>query len=586
MAMRKFAWIPGIAGLLVCLAVAYAAYLLADYSWNQVVEYESPYVSPHFPAEKRVAAPGEPSAVASETPRVVFVLIDGLTVDASRQNMTALNTVRQYGADMIAVVPQPSLSYPTWTNTVSGAPQDISGVTTNWFEGRVPVETLFDAVATEGHRVVVSATEDFDELYGVNEVAYDTYLEPWDDSIYHGQSLVDQALRMAEQSQPTLTFVYIPDADHVAHENGPESQEYAEMIALIDRDLSRLIDGMQDERTMFVVTADHGHIDGGGHGGWESAATQVPAVFFGPGTKFESSTMSQSDIAPTVSMFLGVSPPAYSAGHAHPELVTIPAEKMPIAERQYRLLGDQVSRTLEDATLDLGATPTYAEVDAALADVRARRLQQDRADRLPLALAVAGAALFALVLIGLFSWRALVSVLAGVLAYNVVYNGLYFVVHGHEWSLSAFNTESYIQTFFNIRMLEAAAAGLGAVLVAAIVYPLLRKNPKGPQGQYLGGWLSLGPATVLAIQATLGLQVAWFLWAWGAQITWRLPDLRWGFKYDLDLIQTAALGATALLAPVVTFLVGRYHPKVRRALAASAQRAARRAQESPGPIVR
>ena len=139
------------------------------------------------------------------------------------------------------------------------------------------------------------------------------------------------------------------------------------------------------------------------------------------------------------------------------------------------------------------------------------------------------------------------------------------MVHGHQWSLSAFNTEDLVEAFFNLRMIEAAIAGLIAVVVAGVVYPLLRDRPKGPRRTYLAGWLALGPVTVLAIQATIGVQVAWFLWAWGADVTWRLPDLKWGFKYDLDLIQMTALGAVALLAPLATYLVGRYHPRVRRA---------------------
>jgi hypothetical protein len=292
--------------------------------------------------------------------------------------------------------------------------------------------------------------------------------------------------------------------------------------------------------------------------------TQVPAVFFGLGSKFESSTMSQSDIAPTLAMFLGVSPPAYSAGRVRPEIVTIADDAMPVAHVQYRLLGDRVSTVLEGETLAVGARADYEQVDAALADVRQRRLEQDRDERRPLALAVAAAALIVIAVIGIFSWRALVSALIGTTAYYVVYNGLYFVIHGHEWSLSAFNTELYIQTFFNVRMIEAAAAGVVAAFVAAAVYPLLRERPKSARGEYAGGWFSLGPATVLAIEATLALQVAWFVWMWGAEITWRLPDLRWGFKYDLDLIQATALGAAALLAPVVTLLVGRYHPRIRR----------------------
>jgi hypothetical protein len=122
-----------------------------------------------------------------------------------------------------------------------------------------------------------------------------------------------------------------------------------------------------------------------------------------------------------------------------------------------------------------------------------------------------------------------------------------------------------VEAFFNLRMIEAAVAALLGVVVAGLVYPMLRTRPKGPRDGFLGGWLSLGAATVLTIQATIAMQVAWFLWQYGAEVSWRLPDLKWGFKYDLDLIQMTGLGAAVIVAPLVTYLVGRYHPRVRRA---------------------
>jgi hypothetical protein len=101
--------------------------------------------------------------------------------------------------------------------------------------------------------------------------------------------------------------------------------------------------------------------------------------------------------------------------------------------------------------------------------------------------------------------------------------------------------------------------------VAAAVYPLLREYPKGPQiSRYLPGYLSLASSTLLVILATLAVQVAWFWWQWGAAVVWTLPDLRWGFKFDLDLVQMTAVGAAAILGPVVAYLVGRYHPRVNR----------------------
>src|SRR5665648_460355 len=70
-------------------------------------------------------------------------------------------------------------------------------------------------------------------------------------------------------------------------------------------------------------------------------------------------------------------------------------------------------------------------------------------------------------------------------------------------------------------------------------------------------------ATALAILAVLAFQIAWFLWPWGAEVSWILPDLKWGFKYDLDLIQATAIAGVALLGPIVTYLIGRFHPKLR-----------------------
>ena len=93
---------------------------------------------------------------------------------------------------------------------------------------------------------------------------------------------------------------------------------------------------------------------------------------------------------------------------------------------------------------------------------------------------MAGAALLVIAIIGFASWRALVASAAGVVAYYVVYNVLFFIVHGNAWSLSAFNSEDLIESWMNQRMIEAAVAGLVGAAVAAFVYPLLRQAAEGP----------------------------------------------------------------------------------------------------------
>ncbi len=553
--------------LVVCVGVGVGAYLLADYSWNGVVDYESPYVGLPLPQ----AANG--SQMASTT---VLVIVDGLG-DAASRRMTGLDRLRQYGTDLTLRAPQPSLSYPNWTTLLSGAPPSVSGVTTNWFEGAVPAETLLDSAVRAGASSVVVGPEDFVELYGAKR-ATASFLRSYPTTFYASTELVDEAIRLIERVNPRLAIVHLPDVDNAGHRSGGDSDDYRETVGKVDIDIARLVQGVQGENTVFVIVADHGHIPSGGHGGSEKSVVEVPGVFFGPGVPMGDGNAKQEDIAPTIAVLGGMPVPTYSKGEALNLVVGgagVPRLR-PAWDQRLRFANEHAAYVMEP----LGGAPAaeYAEgthgrqVTRLMDTADAERLTFDRRERLWVGLAGLAAALLVVIAVGFASWRALVAALAGTLVYYVLYNGVYFLVHGYRWSLSAFNEETLVRSFFNGRMVEAAIAGLVAAAVAALVYPLLRDRPKGPSGMFLSRWLTLGPVTVLIILATLGVQVAWFAWAWGVMPVWTLPNLRWGFKYDLDLIQMTALGAAALLAPLVSYLVGRYHPRVRqRALESAAE---------------
>ena len=79
-----------------------------------------------------------------------------------------------------------------------------------------------------------------------------------------------------------------------------------------------------------------------------------------------------------------------------------------------------------------------------------------------------------------------------------------------------------MKAFFNARLGRGGAGGARRRRSSpALVYPLLRREPKGRVGRRTcrAGSRS-GPPTVLVVQATLALQVAWYLWRWGAAVTW------------------------------------------------------------------
>jgi hypothetical protein len=553
-------------GVLVSLGSAYGAYQLAGYSWDQVVSYESPYSGlsgVDFSGPRPELTDSIPGA---ESRRTVLVLIDGLRDDASR-TMESMNSLRERGADVALTVPQPSLSYPTWTTILSGAPPQISGVTTNWFEGQVSVETLIDVALGSGRSVVVAGPTDLTDLFGADRATASAFTD-WTSTDYVSDDIVNDALALDIATPADFMFVLLPDVDEAGHQFGGASTGYLETVGKVDADLARLIAGLDDGATTFIVLPDHGHIDTGGHGGWEDPAIRTSAVFAGPGVAKTTAEAPLQDVAATVAVIAGMQAPAQSLGTAIDAVLANTNGSSRDAEfvRAAGFTLSYVRKTLGDE-----AVAAYQDTEiaspAALADIKrnadAERLATERAGRLPMALALALSALAIPVVIGMASRRALLAAGAGALTYFAVYNALFFGAHGLHWSLSAFNSESMIEAFFNQRMIEAVIAAVAGCFVASLVYAATRREPKGPQSGHAAGWLGLGVATVLLAQAGLALQVAWFLWRWGADVVWVMPEFMAAFKYDLDLIQLTALGAAALLGPLVTYLVGRFHPQTR-----------------------
>ncbi len=564
--MRSMAsWLAPIMLVAAALVLSFGAYRMASEAWDGVVAYESPYLAADLPAA--TAGP----VVSS---RVVLVIVDGLRLDASRR-MSSLEALRDYGAELTLVAPQPSLSYPNWTTIVSGTTQDHHGVVTNWYEGAVGVETVLDTALERGTGLVVVGPSDIATLYPAALRADGSYFEEWSDEYLSGR-FVDRALELVADVRPRLVVLHLPDIDEAGHDFGGADPRYLDAVAKVDADLRRLVEALQDGRTTFVIVADHGHTDRGGHGGWEPDVVRVPGVIAGQGARALQAEAYLEDIAPTVAVLAGIAVPRMATGRvlesaiasSSPQGLRYASEQRRRAVSAFAAIAESGAAGRVEATRGTTSADRAAGV---LEAARDRRLASDRWNRRfgpGVWIAVAAGAF--LVVVALASWRALLAALGGSVAYYAVYNALFFGLHRNLWSLSAFNSEELIDAWMNTRLAEAATAGIVAAVVAGSLYPLLRHRPRGPHGRYLAGWLALGPLAVVSTQATLALQIAWFLWAWGLTPTWRLPDLMWGFKFDLDLVQVTALGAAAAAAPLLSYVVGRYHPKVRKQTAGEA----------------
>lgn len=549
--LKKFA--PLVLIPLVLAGLAYGAQKLTLYSWNQVVEYDSPYTAP-LPSGSR----GDPLVG-----QVVLVVVDGLRLDTS-QKMPNLNRLRAQGADLVVRTGEPSLSYPTWTTISSGAFQEISGVTTNWYEGEVKADSIFKEAQAAGLRTAIVGVPSWEELFG-SWVEVGMYVEyPPDasdkEAVYKADSQVlSQALQVLRKEKPDLLLVYFDGSDLFGHDYGGASPEYREEALRVDKHLAKLAEAIDLESTTLIITADHGQIDRGGHGGWEEVVKRVPLVLVGKGIRAGAYPEArQANIAPTVAALLGTSIPTHSQGEALLSLINAPADfkgrrGLDVA---LQLVGfyDAYAKALEVkpfagqllsvhreviARGEEGALTNFAqEVTSKAQQARQAQLRWERLKRTPLALAIL--VLPALYILFSRPRKAWLIPLLGAVLYLAIYNGLFFG-RGLAWSISVFNKEEQIEPFFAIRLLDAALAIIVAGLVAGAVNRGRTKYEaaRGAIGtSFLVGYLLL-------------LQIVPFYWLYDVRFPWYIPDLRLGFKYYLDLLQMVSTGFLALVLPLL-----------------------------------
>src|SRR3989304_5586030 len=108
------------------------------------------------------------------------------------------------------------------------------------------------------------------------------------------------------QGPARFILLHYPAPDLMGHGAGGVSQPYQDSVRLTHRELTRLLGGVDLSTTTVIITSDHGHIDPGGHGGWEPVVRTVPLMFLGAGIErgggFDAR---QAGTAPPIAALLG-----------------------------------------------------------------------------------------------------------------------------------------------------------------------------------------------------------------------------------------------------------------------------------------
>ena len=257
-----------------------------------------------------LAGPYPAGAPVPATRRVVLFVVDGLREDSvSLLALADPSGDRLPTARCILRADWPSYSKTGYAALGSGAPPALTGVATNIYEGPVRLETVFASARRAGMRVAL-LTDELDwwlELFPGVFTASSTDKEAFASGI--------DALFTSTATE--LTLVHWVEADEEAHVHGIGTGHYAASLARAGAHIRTLFDALDFETDTLLITADHGHIERGGHGGAEEGVLRVPLIALGRGIAPDEDACEGgrlTDVAPTVAALLGLPPLQHATG--------------------------------------------------------------------------------------------------------------------------------------------------------------------------------------------------------------------------------------------------------------------------------
>jgi predicted AlkP superfamily pyrophosphatase or phosphodiesterase len=153
----------------------------------------------------------------------------------------------------------------------------------------VDATTVFEVAKKAGLRtaLIAGSGKRIKYVEKPNTLDFAEYLPSDDERLQRAMNLLSDP-----QKRPNLLFLHLTETDHAGHKFGwgddakgiPPSPEYLQALQNIDRRIGKLVEVLQAlrlwERTLLIVTADHGGIDKN-HGGRTPDELTIPWIASG-----------------------------------------------------------------------------------------------------------------------------------------------------------------------------------------------------------------------------------------------------------------------------------------------------------------
>ncbi len=262
-----------------------------------------------------VIAPAAPAAVVAEpSQRVLLVVLDGLRADVAR-NLPTVSRLAASGAWADLVADGPTYSAPQYLALLTGLTPRVSGLRTNAGVRRFQLDSVPAQLRARGLRTVVVG----DEVDWWGRLAGEGFSSS---EVVHPEDLVATVAHSREGA--AFVLAHLCEVDQMGHQYGGASPEYLAAAKVADERLGQLLEGWSGT---VAVLADHGHSDGGGHGGDEDAVRGTWLVLAGPGVRVGGQAGGRAvDVAPTLAALLGIPAPAQAEGQTLVDLLEVGSE--------------------------------------------------------------------------------------------------------------------------------------------------------------------------------------------------------------------------------------------------------------------
>jgi predicted AlkP superfamily pyrophosphatase or phosphodiesterase len=244
--------------------------------------------------------------------KVCLVIVDSLKYESAidMPHLMALANSK-YGTIYKGICELPTNSRPGYERLLTGSNTAVNGIVHNMFIFPALTPDLFYIAKKQNLTTSASAFIWFKELFPLC-IDHGYFYIKDSNALYYSKLFI-------EKYNPDLIVIHFLSTDSAAHKYGGNSLQYQKECIRADTSVKGIWDLVKNKGYFMIVTADHGHRDNGNHGDSSCSSMEIPVVFLSSklnayNINNNSKTVSQLDIAPTISTILGIPKTIYMTG--------------------------------------------------------------------------------------------------------------------------------------------------------------------------------------------------------------------------------------------------------------------------------